>query len=163
MEARLMDFIVTAIAFLLALAVTATVALALARAIDHPSWIVDRLRLIWRRFTRINLWHVMAVVAVLALMLATAEAPGFWMLIAGFALVVVFARAWIKQMTFLMSLRDRDFPGRFDKIVWTFLLVFLAPVGYWTFRAYRDSHWPEPAVDLETGQAIKASPAVEMI
>jgi hypothetical protein len=158
-----MDLLLAAMTFLLALAVTASVALALARAIDRPSWILDRLRLGWRRLLRINLWHVMAVVAVLALMLATSEAPAFWLLFGGFALLVAFARAWIKQVTFLMSLRDEDFPGRFDKLVWAFLLVALAPIGYWAFRAYRDSHWPEPAVDLETSEAIKPSAAVELI
>jgi hypothetical protein len=154
-----MDLVVTVIAFLLTLAVTATVALAVARAIDRPSWILDRLRSGWRRLMRINLWHVMAVVALLALLLATAEAPGYWLMLGGFALLVVFSRAWIRQLTFLMSLRDEDFPGRFDKLVWAFLLVALAPIGYWAFRAYRDTHWPEPAIDLETGQASKASAA----
>jgi len=157
-----MDFIVTVITFLLVLAVTAAMALAMARAIDHPSRMLDRLRSVWNRVKRINLWQLMTATAVLAFLLATAGEPIIWVLFGAFVLLVAFARAWIKQVTFLMALRDEDFPGRLDKLVWACLLVFLAPVGYWTFRAYRDSHWPEPAVDLETGQASKASAAPEL-
>lgn len=157
-----MDLPLRMLTFLLALAVTATVALAVARAFDHPTWMMDRLRSVWYRIKRLNLWHVMAAVAVLALMLATAREPILWVFLGSFVLLVAFGRAWIKQVTFLMSLRDQDFPGRFDKLVWMFLLVFLAPIGYWTFRTFRDSRWPEPVVEVDTSHPIKTSAAPEL-
>ena len=43
-----------------------------------------------------------------------------------------------------MGLRDDDFPGRNDKLIWVFLLLLLAPVGAWLFRSYRLAHWPQP-------------------
>ncbi len=42
-----------------------------------------------------------------------------------------------------MGLRDDDFPGRHDKLIWVLVFVF-APVGAWFFRSYRLAHWPEP-------------------
>ena len=66
----------------------------------------------------------------------------FFILIAGVA--VAFTVAWVREFLFLMSLRDEDLPGRFDKPIWAFLLVFLAPAGLILFRTHRMAHWPEP-------------------
>ena len=64
-----------------------------------------------------------------------------------------FVRNWQKEFVFLMGLRDGDFPGRHDKLIWAVVLTAFAPVGVWFFRAYRLAHWPEPApaIDPERG------------
>lgn len=54
-----------------------------------------------------------------------------------------FVLAWQREFVFLMSLRDDDLPGRHDKVIWAVLLLALAPIGVWFFRAYRLAHWPE--------------------
>jgi hypothetical protein len=64
----------------------------------------------------------------------------------GGAIVVVafFLRAWRSEFLFLMGLRDDDFPGRYDKLIWSVVLTAFAPVGLWFFRSYHLAHWPEP-------------------
>ena len=66
----------------------------------------------------------------------------FLFLVAGVA--VAFTVAWVREFLFLMSLRDEDLPGRFDKPIWAFLLIVLAPAGLLLFRSHRMAHWPEP-------------------
>ena len=65
------------------------------------------------RLKRINIWQVMAGIAVAALFIATVDEPGWWIVftLVGRA-VALFARTWIREFTFLMSLRDENFPGR---------------------------------------------------
>jgi hypothetical protein len=43
-----------------------------------------------------------------------------------------------------MGLRDDDFPGRNDKLIWVLVLLVFAPLGPWLFRSYRVAHWPQP-------------------
>jgi hypothetical protein len=57
--------------------------------------------------------------------------------------LVLFGRAWLKEFTYLMRLRDDVFPGHNDKLIWAILLIVLAPVGIWLFQTYREAHWPE--------------------
>ena len=57
---------------------------------------------------------------------------------------VWFVRNWQKEFVFLMGLRDDDFPGRHDKLIWAIVLLAFAPIGVWIFRSYRLAHWPEP-------------------
>ena len=59
------------------------------------------------------------------------------------AAFVLFARAWLREFTYLMRLRDDAFPGHNDKLIWAILLIVLPPVGAWLFGAYREAHWPE--------------------
>ena len=59
------------------------------------------------------------------------------------AAVVLFARAWLREFTYLMTLGDDAFPGRNDKLIWAMLLIVLPPVGAWLFQNYRELHWPE--------------------
>ncbi len=66
----------------------------------------------------------------------------FLVLVAGIA--VAFAVAWVREFQFLMALRDEDLPGRFDKPIWAFVLIALAPAGLFLFRSHRLAHWPEP-------------------
>jgi hypothetical protein len=115
------------------------------------------------RLKRVNIWHVMATIAIVALMIATAEAPALWVIFAIIAAVVFFARAWVREFTFLMSLRDENFPGRSDKLIWAFVLVALPPVGLLAFRAVRKSHWPEPAEPEPDAPKVRARPASDMV
>ena len=86
-------------------------------------------------------WQVIAV-AILALVLLPAlPAVLVLALIAGF---VLFARAWLREFVYLMSLGDNAFPGSHDKVIWAVLMIVLPPVGAYLFRSYRLSHWPEP-------------------
>ncbi len=59
------------------------------------------------------------------------------------AALFLFARAWLKEFTYLMRLRDDAFPGHNDKLIWAILLIVLPPVGAWLFQTYREAHWPE--------------------
>ena len=59
------------------------------------------------------------------------------------AAVVLFARAWLREFTYLMKLHDEAFPGHNDKLIWAMLLIVLPPVGAWLFQTYREAHWPE--------------------
>jgi hypothetical protein len=114
------------------------------------------LRRIFRglRPTQFNLWQMMTGVAVAALLLMIFEwgyeRVLFFTLLSLFVLAW-FLRNWRDEFVFLMGLRDDDLPGRHDKLMWAALLLVLAPVGVWFFRAYRLAHWPEPvpAIDRE--------------
>jgi len=57
--------------------------------------------------------------------------------------LVLFAKAWLREFTYLMRLRDDAFPGHNDKLIWAMLLIVLPPVGAWLFQTYREAHWPE--------------------
>ena len=120
-----------------AVAVTLGVLL-LARILDDPGAWVDR-------FRQFRLWQVVAAAAGLAVLFALAESPPLLATVAGLAVLVLFARVWIREFLFLMDRREDDFPARLDKTTWVVLLVALAPVGLWLFRAYRLAHWPETA------------------
>ena len=96
---------------------------------------------------RRNAWGIAAAVLLIAVL--TVSPPGF-LAMAGLIVLVLFARSWMHEFVFLMHLKDSDFPGRFDKLVWALLMIGVAPVGLWIFRGYHLAHWPEPAV--ETGE-----------
>jgi hypothetical protein len=65
------------------------------------------------------------------------------LILALLAAVVLFARAWLREFTYLMKLRDDVFPGHNDKLIWAILMIVLPPVGAWLFQTYREAHWPE--------------------
>jgi hypothetical protein len=97
-----------------------------------------------RRLARFKIWHFLAVVAAAGLLFAMFTSTGSEpFLLTGLIFLTLFLRAWRNEFTFLMGLRDSDFPGRNDKLIWAVTLLFLAPVGLWLFRAYRHAHWPE--------------------
>jgi hypothetical protein len=123
------------------------VLLCLSQVFDREG-LVDVIRGLPR--SRFKLWQMMAAVAVCALaLLALSAGPGTERILATtiLALCVLawFFRNWRKEFVYLMGLRDEDFPGRHDKLIWVGMLLALAPIGVWTFRAYRLAHWPEPA------------------
>jgi hypothetical protein len=85
-------------------------------------------------------WQIAAVVVVAIVVLPLMPLLLTLLFLAALAL---FAKAWLKEFTFLMRLRDDDFPGHNDKLIWAILLIVLAPVGTWLFQNYREAHWPE--------------------
>ena len=97
---------------------------------------------------RINLWKVLVGLVVVAFIFALIAAGphdgSLLFLLACLFVLALFLRAWRREFHFLMSLRDDDFPGRFDKLVWAVLLTTLPPIGLWCFRSYHVAHWPEP-------------------
>ena len=86
-------------------------------------------------------WQIALLVVVAVLILPLMPLVLTLALLAAF---VLFARAWLKEFTYLMRLSDDAFPGRNDKLIWAILLIVLAPVGTWLFQNYREAHWPEP-------------------
>ena len=63
--------------------------------------------------------------------------------LAAIAVVVLFARNWLREFSFLMGVDDSAFPGHHDKLIWALLLIVLPPVGVYLFRAHRRAYWPE--------------------
>jgi hypothetical protein len=109
----------------------------------------ERLRVIRRSLwpLQLNLWQMMCVVAVAAFLILVFEKQ-LEVSLAFFTVSILvlawFVRAWSHEFVFLMGLRDDDFPGRHDKLIWAFLLFAFAPLAVWFFRSYRLAHWPEP-------------------
>jgi hypothetical protein len=102
------------------------------------------------RPSQVTLGQMMAAVALAAIVLLFFTAgPGpervFSTTLVALCVLAWFVRNWRKEFVFLMGLRDEEFPGRHDKLIWVGMLLALAPVGVWVFRAYRLAHWPEPA------------------
>jgi hypothetical protein len=85
---------------------------------------------------------VVVGLAAMALMLFIAALPIF-IALAVVAVIVLFARAWLREFSFLMGVDDSAFPGRNDKLIWALLLIVLPPVGVYLFRAHRRAYWPE--------------------
>jgi len=115
--------------------------------VGSPDWI-RRIRRGPRAGT-LKLWHVMAAVVVAALLLHAFTGPPtedrlLSLEILALGVLVGFARTWCNEFGFLMGLRDDEFPGRNDKLIWAVVLLALAPFGVWFFRSYRLAHWPGP-------------------
>jgi hypothetical protein len=95
-----------------------------------------------------NLWQICVAVLVAGLIFAILTAgprgPGFALFLAALLVLGLFLHAWRSEFVFLMGLRDDEFPGQYDKLIWVFVLLAMAPVGLWLFRSYRLAHWPEP-------------------
>jgi len=96
-----------------------------------------------------RVWQVVPAlffVMVLAYSLVNREAArdGLPLVLCFAGAAALFVLAWGRELLFLMTLRDEDLPGRFDKPIWAFLLIALAPLGLVLFRIHRLAHWPEP-------------------
>src|SRR5262245_61923442 len=63
----------------------------------------------------VKIWHLMVAVAAAATLFILAENPPALAAFGAFLVLVLFARAWVREFRFLMALGDEDFPGRFDK------------------------------------------------
>src|SRR5258707_10348541 len=122
---------------LILIAATATVFVLKLTGLDLPvtrglNAFVDGLR-------KIRIWQVAVAVASMALILAflnrDAVRSGVPLFLAIAVGLILFASAWVREFQFLMALRDDDLPGRFDKPIWAFVLIALAPFGLFLFRS----------------------------
>lgn len=113
------------------------------------------------RHWQFSIWQMMATVLVAALLFHMFTSPdgyiSFWFLCLGF--LIWFVRSWQREFMFLMGLKDADFPGRHDKMIWAIMLSAFAPIGVWFFRAYRLAHWPAPAPAVEGEGDTATQPA----
>jgi hypothetical protein len=108
------------------------------------------LRRIFRGFrpAQFNLWQMMTGIVFIALLLMIFEWGYERILFVTLVCLFIlawFLRNWRDEFVFLMGLGDGDLPGRHDRLIWAAMLLLLAPIGVWFFRAYRLAHWPEPA------------------
>jgi hypothetical protein len=117
----------------------------------------------WQRFVesvrQVRIWQIAVAIAYDGLvfsMLFSHRRPDYEL--ATFFVMVAFSGlflyAWSREFWLLMDLGDADFRGRYDKPIWVFLLVILAPVSLFLFRSYRLAHWadrelkPAPETDF---------------
>ena len=101
------------------------------------------------RGLQFTILQMLTVVLVAALLFHafTVQGPGVpvSLVLLSLGFLVWFFQNWQKEFLFLMGLRDDQFPGRHDKLIWAVVLLAFAPIGIWLFRAYRLAHWLEPA------------------
>jgi hypothetical protein len=115
------------------------------------------------RLGQFTIRQMMAAVTVAGLLFHTMTyrgpgmPPSLMLLLLG--LLIWFVRVWQGEFVFLMGLADAEFPGRHDKVIWAILLVAMAPIGVWFFRAYRLAHWPAPAPAAEAEADAATQPA----
>ncbi|MCA1685275.1 MAG: hypothetical protein LC745_04705, partial [Planctomycetia bacterium] len=89
--------------------------------------------------------------------------PPLLMGLFGLTVLVVFAHAWLREFSFLMDLTDKDFPGRYDKPIWAFVLIATGPVGLWLFHAHRAAHWPSTATEgIGPRRSTDPTPAADL-
>jgi hypothetical protein len=98
-------------------------------------------------FPRLRIGQLAGMVGVAAWFFTLFTSPGPWQVERFFfwtavGLCLTFCAAWKREVRHLMSRRDDEFPGRYDKLCWMALLTFLAPIGTWAFRSYRLRHRP---------------------
>jgi hypothetical protein len=135
----MVDFLVFAA---IALSLPALV-LGLLQIVAPQSSIHDGVR---RRLAQFKLWQLAAAVILCGLLfsMASVREPIVPFMLAILLALGLFFRTWRDEFLFLMALRDEDFPGRSDKLIWAVVLLVFAPVGLWVFRSYRLAHWPLP-------------------
>jgi hypothetical protein len=123
------------------------------------------------RAWKFNLWQIMTSVVVVALLLQAARAgpeqSALSIMLLALGVLAWFVRTWCNEFVFLMGLRDDDFPGRNDKLIWAVVLLAFAPFSVWFFRSYRLAHWPQPkfvSVDYsEPDQEPEGQPAAQPV
>ncbi|WP_406694501.1 hypothetical protein V5E97_25845 [Singulisphaera sp. Ch08] len=113
----------------------------------------------WRTLSPSRIiWQFGGIVALVTLLFTASRGgpreAGFLLFLAALIVVAFFLWAWQREFLFLMGLRDDAFPGRYDKLIWTFLLIMMAPVGLWFFRSYRLTHWPEPKPEMVRAHTV---------
>ena len=99
-----------------------------------------------RRLAQFKLWQLIVAVILCGLFfsMTSVTSPVVPFMLAILIVLGLYLRTWRDEFIFLMGLRDDDFPGRNDKLIWVLVLVVFAPVGPWLFGSYRLAHWPQP-------------------
>jgi hypothetical protein len=103
-------------------------------------------------FPRLRLHQIIGIVALVAWvfgLIAAAWGPfrrlEYLVLASAVVVLLCFAGMWSYEFRLLMARRAKEFPARFDKLAWVFVVTVMAPVGVWLFRSYRRVQWPECA------------------
>ncbi len=99
-----------------------------------------------RRLAQFKLWQLALAVILCGLLfsMTSVREPIVPFLLAALIMLGLYLRTWRDEFIYLMGLRDDNFPGRNDKLIWVLILVIIAPVGAWLFRSYRLARWPQP-------------------
>lgn len=96
-------------------------------------------------FNALPTWQRIVIVAGLAVLgfhlLMGAALLGFAALLIGG--LVLLAWLWFDELIWLMRQEDQVFPGRFDKLIWAFLLILLPPVGVLALGSFRRARMEE--------------------
>jgi hypothetical protein len=114
-------------------------------------WVIFALASLFAGFPKLRLQQLLGIVGVAAWVfafIATDTGPeGPLVLLLTISAVIVllsFAGMWSQEFRLLMLRRSDEFPDRYDKLAWVFVLTVMAPAGVWLFRSYRRARWPEP-------------------
>jgi len=81
-----------------------------------------------------------------------------WFLMA--LVILVCLVFWMSQSIKLMSMSDSQFPGRYDKILWTVILLAAGILGAGAFWIWRASGRADQRVQAETEAAVKRTIAM---
>ena len=76
----------------------------------------------------------------------------------GLMIAVAITVFWIEQLVDLMGRRDEEFPGRFDKLIWVAIIVFIPLVGA---IAYSISRKPRVFTDRASSKLEQEWLAIE--
>jgi hypothetical protein len=96
----------------------------------RPHFLLDqleRLRSWFEDLPTVEKFLAAAAALVAAVVLMHFLAAGLVLLFVGIALLL--ALAWFEDVVWLMQQPDSVFPGRYDKVIWAALLIFLPPFG----------------------------------
>jgi hypothetical protein len=83
-------------------------------------------------------------VGLLAMSVQLFQTPGPALALLFLITLGMLAFTWLRDFAHLMSQPDHAFPGRYDKLIWAALLIFLPPVGLLAYWSYRRAEQPEP-------------------
>ncbi len=114
-----------------------------------------------RRISQFKLWQLSVGVILCGLLfsMTSVRSPIVPFTLAILIVLALYLRTWRDEFIFLMGLRDEDFPGRNDKLIWVLMLVVLAPVGSWLFHSYRLAHFPQPEQVRDSAEDVAGAPA----
>ncbi len=126
------------------------IALAVVAAVFAVPWLIFAMMSLFEGFPRLRLGQGLGIVAVAAWVFGFrnaffnggAEVLVFFTTI---GVLVAFAGMWSREFRLLMLRGDDEFPGRFDRLAWMFVLTAIAPAGVWLSRSYRKARWPVAA------------------
>lgn len=125
-----------------------------------PPWLASAwesaqrwLELAFRRLKSATPWELAAAGALV--LLAIVLLP-FALVVVAVCAILAMIGAWIVEFVRLMRLPDHFFPGRFDKLVWTVVMVALPPIGLIAFWLFRRGYWGDRLP--ETGPEVYQKP-----
>lgn len=53
------------------------------------------------------------------------------------AVIIIFAAFWCFQFSYLMMLEDRQFLGKYDKIIWAAAFIIISPLAPFAFLFWK--------------------------